>query len=62
MHGLDEVINALVTAGLHITRLRESDELPWPRWPEMTRTPGGWWRLPDSAPRISLLFALLARK
>ncbi|WP_328727228.1 class I SAM-dependent methyltransferase [Streptomyces sp. NBC_00259] len=61
MHGLDEVINALTGAGLGITRLRESDELPWPRWPHMVRTPGGWWRLPDGAPRIPLLYALLAR-
>lgn len=28
MHGMDEVINALTTAGLGIRRLRESDELP----------------------------------
>jgi hypothetical protein len=60
MHGLDEVINALISAGLRIAKLRESDELPWPRWPGMTPTPGGWWRLPDTAPRIPLLYALLA--
>ncbi|WP_200302099.1 class I SAM-dependent methyltransferase [Streptomyces adelaidensis] len=60
MHGLDEVINALVGAGLSIRRLRESDELPWPRWPRMTRTPSGWWRLPE--PRIPLLFGLLATR
>ncbi|MCL6734822.1 class I SAM-dependent methyltransferase [Streptomyces neyagawaensis] len=58
MHGLDEVVNAVIGAGLVIRRLRESDELPWPRWPRMTRTPSGWWRLPD--PRIPLLYGLLA--
>ncbi|GAA3491640.1 class I SAM-dependent methyltransferase [Streptomyces cremeus] len=61
-HGLGEVVTALVGAGLRIVRLRESDELPWPRWPDMVRTPGGWWRLPDTAPRVPLLYALLAEK
>ncbi|WP_344632539.1 class I SAM-dependent methyltransferase [Streptomyces glaucosporus] len=61
-HGLGEVVDALAGAGLVITRLRESDELPWPRWPRMVRTESGWWRLPDSEPRIPLLFALLAAR
>ncbi|MCX4825535.1 class I SAM-dependent methyltransferase [Streptomyces sp. NBC_01142] len=60
MHGLDQVVNALISAGLRIEKLRESNELPWPRWPEMIPTPSGWWRLPDTSPRIPLLFALLA--
>jgi SAM-dependent methyltransferase len=58
MHGIGEVVNALTDAGLTIRRLRESDELPWPRWPRMERTPSGWWRLPE--PRIPLLYGLLA--
>ncbi|WP_434587495.1 class I SAM-dependent methyltransferase [Streptomyces sp. A5-4] len=62
MHGLDEVINALLRAGLRITGLRESHELPWPRWPDMVRTPGGWWQLPNASPRIPLLYGLLARR
>lgn len=60
MHGIGEVVNALVGAGLTIRRLTESDELPWPRWPQMVRTPGGWWRLPE--PRIPLLYGLLATR
>jgi hypothetical protein len=43
-----------------IRRLRESDELPWPRWPQMVRTPSGWWRLFE--PRIPLLYGLLATR
>ncbi|MCT9082075.1 class I SAM-dependent methyltransferase [Streptomyces fulvoviolaceus] len=58
MHGIGEVVSALTGAGLTVRRLRESDELPWPRWPQMTRTPSGWWRLPE--PRIPLLYGLLA--
>jgi hypothetical protein len=58
MHGIGEVINALTGAGLSVRRLRESDELPWPRSPRMVQTPSGWWRLP--APRIPLLYSLAA--
>ncbi|MEV1084413.1 class I SAM-dependent methyltransferase [Streptomyces sp. NPDC050211] len=60
MHGMDEVLNALIGAGLAVRRLRESDELPWQRWPRMVRTPSGWWRLPE--PRIPLLYGLLAAR
>ncbi|MFF4397462.1 class I SAM-dependent methyltransferase [Streptomyces sp. NPDC001480] len=60
MHGIDEVVNAVTEAGMTIRRLRECDELPWPRWPQMVRTPSDWWRLPE--PRIPLLFSLLATR
>ncbi|MGB3437729.1 MAG: class I SAM-dependent methyltransferase [Actinophytocola sp.] len=61
-HEIAEVVNALVGAGLRIERLRESASLPWPRWPGMVRDEDGWFRLPDDAPRIPLLYALAARK
>ncbi|MEU1051763.1 class I SAM-dependent methyltransferase [Streptomyces sp. NPDC005876] len=57
-HGIAEVANALTGAGMSVRQLRESDELPWPRWPRMVRTESGWWRLPE--PRIPLLYGLLA--
>ncbi|MFI1167588.1 class I SAM-dependent methyltransferase [Streptomyces sp. NPDC020801] len=60
MHGIGEVVDALTGAGLTVRRLRECDELPWQRWPQMIRTPTGWWRLP--APRIPLLYGLLATR
>lgn len=60
MHGIAEVVNAVTEAGMTMHGLRESDELPWPRWPEMVRTPTGWWRLPQ--PRIPLLYGLLASR
>lgn len=58
MHGIGEVVDAATEAGMTVRRLRECDELPWPRWPQMVRTPSGWWRLPE--PRIPLLYSLLA--
>jgi hypothetical protein len=54
------VVTALVRAGLPIRSLRESDELPWPRWSRMEPTGTGFFRLPDDAPRIPLFFALKA--
>ncbi|MEV6849056.1 class I SAM-dependent methyltransferase [Actinoplanes sp. NPDC051411] len=61
-HGLGEVVSVLAGAGFRITSLRESDELPWPRWPGMVPTGTGFWRLPDDAPRIPLFYALAASR
>ena len=62
MHGLGEVVTTLAATGFQVTSLRESEVLQWPRWPSMKQTPEGWWRLPDEAPRVPLLFALKAIK
>ncbi|MEU0095854.1 class I SAM-dependent methyltransferase [Kribbella sp. NPDC006257] len=62
MHGLGELVTTLATTGFQITSLRESEVLQWPRWPSMEQTPEGWYRLPDDAPRIPLLFALKAQR
>ncbi|WP_104477785.1 class I SAM-dependent methyltransferase [Actinokineospora auranticolor] len=58
-HGLGDVVNALVDAGLRITRLRETEQLPWPRWSTMT-SDGGWFALPEEAPRLPFIYALQA--
>jgi SAM-dependent methyltransferase len=62
MHGLGDVINAVVGAGLQVQSLRETELLPWRRWESMVRADYGWWRLPDDAPRIPSLYALRAFK
>ena len=61
-HGLGEVVTALIGARISVRRLRESDEVPWPRWPHMRQTDRGWWRLPDTEPRIPLVYALLGAR
>ncbi|MGQ4517044.1 methyltransferase [Streptomyces sp. DW26H14] len=61
-HGVGEVVTALVGAGLRVSVLREVDALPWPRWPHMTAGDDGWWRLPEDAPRVPLLYALRAER
>lgn len=61
-HGLGEVVSSLIGAGLVVTRLRETELLPWRRWERMIRTKEGWWRLPDEDARLPLLYALTATK
>jgi len=61
-HGLGEVINALIGAGLRITDLTEPEMLPWPRWPHMIRTDNDWFRLPPTDPILPLLYGLAAIK
>jgi SAM-dependent methyltransferase len=60
MHGVGDVVSALAGAGLRVDLVRETSELPWPRWSSMTRTESGWFVLPDSEPRIPLLYAIRA--
>lgn len=57
-HGLADVVNAVLGAGLRVTALRETTDIPWPRWPRMVSTERGWYRLPDDEPRIPLLYGL----
>jgi SAM-dependent methyltransferase len=59
-HGIGETVTALIGAGLGVDVLRESDLLPWKRFDAMVPDGTGWWRLPDTHPRIPLLFALRA--
>ncbi|WP_414170311.1 class I SAM-dependent methyltransferase [Streptoverticillium reticulum] len=59
-HGVGEVVGAATAAGLAVDVLRETDLLPWRRFAAMEPAGGGWWRLPDAAPRIPLLYALRA--
>ncbi|MEU7168309.1 class I SAM-dependent methyltransferase [Streptomyces morookaense] len=59
-HGVGEVVGAATAAGLTVDVLRETDLLPWRRFAAMEPAGDGWWRLPDAAPRIPLLYALRA--
>jgi len=62
VHSLGEVVNALIDVGLRITKLREVELLPWQCWEEMVPAGKGWWRLPDTEPRVPLMYALCANK
>lgn len=60
VHGLGEVINAGIGAGLRVETLSEHDSIPWNPWNAMSGQ-CGWWRLPEGAPRLPLVYTLRAR-
>jgi SAM-dependent methyltransferase len=61
-HGLAEVLQSVIHAGLRIERVEEYAEGFYPRHPEMIRNPDRTWRLPEPLHgRYPLTFALVAR-
>ena len=61
-HGLGEIVQAVLDAGLTLTRLVEHEELDWPAYPWMVETGRAHWRLPDGAVPVPLEYTLEARK
>jgi len=61
-HGLGEVVSALLDAGLTIEQLREHRTCLWQALPFMVEDAQGWWRLPDRAERLPLMYSIRARK
>lgn len=61
-HGLGETVQAVLDAGLRLTRLEEHHELDWPFFDWMTRTEEGRYVLPERPERLPLMFTLEARK
>ena len=58
-HSLGEVVQALIDAGLRITRLVEHDTAPWvPRAGEMVEVSEGEWRLIDRPNRLPLTYTV----
>lgn len=61
-HQLDDIVNALIAAGLRIERLGEYPFLGWQMLRFMERGDDGWWRLPDSYPQLPLALSIVARQ
>jgi SAM-dependent methyltransferase len=61
-HGLGEVVQALLDAGLALTRLVELDSCDWQGFESMVKGDDGRWRLPDRPERMALMYVLEARK
>jgi len=59
-HGLSEVVNALIEAGLHIDYLREYDESPYNVLPNLKQTASGMYVTKDRL--YPLIFTLKATK
>jgi len=61
-HGLGEIVQAVLDAGLVLTRLVEHDEVDWPAYPWMVETGRAHWRLPDDSTPMPLEYTLEASK
>ncbi len=61
-HGLDEVLDAVLSAGLRLTGFVEHDVTCWGRFPGMTDLGDGWFGRPGGAPRLPLMFSVRAEK
>jgi hypothetical protein len=61
-HGLGEIVSALIEAGLTIESLREHQTCLWQALPFMILDENGWWRLPDRAEFLPLMYSIRARK
>ena len=58
-HGLGEIVQALIDAGLVIARLEEHREMPWRALPWMVAD-GDDWVLPGGRERLPLMYTLIA--
>lgn len=59
-HSLGDIVTALAQAGLRIVTLREYPYTFWRQFPALRQDGGGWWRWPEDAPLVPLLYSLLA--
>lgn len=61
-HGLGEVVQAVLDAGLRLTRLEEHRDLEWPFFNWMVPTERGAHVLPERSERLPLMYTVEARK
>ena len=61
-HGLAEIVQALLGAGLRLAAIAEQRTIPWPALPGMVPTGDGSWALPEGSDRLPLTFALTATR
>jgi SAM-dependent methyltransferase len=61
-HGLDEVLDAVLSAGLRLTGFVEHDVSCWAPFPGLTDLGDGWFGWPEGAPRLPLMFSVRAER
>ncbi|MCB2200908.1 class I SAM-dependent methyltransferase [bacterium] len=59
---IQDILNALIKAGLRLELFREYDRCYFQVYPEMVRQEAIWWTLPAYEGRIPMTFSLVARK
>ncbi len=57
-HGLGEIVQAVIDAGLTVTTLREHRECEWQALRQLVEGDDGKWRLAEGAERLPLMFTL----
>lgn len=64
LHPISEVVNAVIDAGLSVTRLNEHERLAWAFAPWMVPVDGRrrMWVLPDGVPKMPVAYSLQAVK
>lgn len=61
-YGLGEVVTAAAETGLRIESLREYPYAHWRQFPQLVESGDGYWRWPDPANDLPLLFSLRATR
>lgn len=61
-HSLADIMNALITNGLHIEYLREYPFMAWQGFPALVENAQGDWAMPADQPQLPLSFAIRAHK
>jgi SAM-dependent methyltransferase len=61
-HGLGEIVQAVLGAGLRLTRLEEHRTVDWQALPWMVPAGAGRWQLPEHPERLPLMYTLEAVK
>jgi hypothetical protein len=59
---LEDVLDAVLRAGLRIERFREYETIRYPHLRVLRKGRGSYWGMPPGGPRIPLMFALKASK
>jgi len=60
-HSVGDMVTALIDAGLRIEVLREHPYTTYRQLPFMQRSDDGYWRLPEHADSVPLLYSIRAR-
>lgn len=61
-HGIAEILDAVLSAGLRLVTCTEHDVTNWGRWPWQVPLGDGWFGLPPDAPRLPMMFSVLAER
>lgn len=62
VHGVGDVVSALIGAGLALDFLHEHDHTASPRWPFLERAADGTYRMPEGRPALPLMYSVRASR